>query len=345
MDGKVERGLSPQCTHNARSKCFNCVALEPWDENLLRSKDIKFLSFHSYVRKQQSGVDKGKFLFLEDIDCKIKSGCRDHLPWPKGICTKCQPSAIVLNRQKYRHVDGIVFENHFFVDHFLNYWRQSGCQRIGIMYGYYEPHPDIPLGIRAQVVAIYEPPQNSTPHSVEILEDPREKQVISIAKKLGLQPVGWIFTDLLPKDTRLGTVECLRGSETFFLSAEECIMGAEFQNKFPNPCKLAPSGFFGSKFVTVIATGDQSNQIHFEAYQVSNQCMALVRDDCLVPTVDRPELGYVRESTSEQYVPDVFYMVCFFVSRSSNCLFHFVSFPRKLISMETKSVSWPDLCL
>lgn len=38
--------------------------------------------------------------------------------------------------------------------------------------------------------------------------------------------------------------------------------------------------------------------------------MALVRDDCLVPTLDAPELGYVRESTSEQYVPDVFYKVC-----------------------------------
>ena len=37
--------------------------------------------------------------------------------------------------------------------------------------------------------------------------------------------------------------------------------------------------------------------------------MALVRDDCFVPTLDAPELGYIRESTSEQYVPDVFYKV------------------------------------
>ena len=37
--------------------------------------------------------------------------------------------------------------------------------------------------------------------------------------------------------------------------------------------------------------------------------MALVRDDCLVPTLDAPELGYIRESTPEQYVPDVFYKV------------------------------------
>ena len=45
--------------------------------------------------------------------------------------------------------------------------------------------------------------------------------------------------------------------------------------------------------------------------QVSNQCMALVRDNCLVPTIDDPSLGYVKESSSEQYVPDVFYKVSF----------------------------------
>lgn len=37
--------------------------------------------------------------------------------------------------------------------------------------------------------------------------------------------------------------------------------------------------------------------------------MALVRDDCLVPTIDEPGLGYIRESSSDQYVPDVFYKV------------------------------------
>lgn len=44
-------------------------------------------------------------------------------------------------------------------------------------------------------------------------------------------------------------------------------------------------------------------------YQVSNQCMALVREKCLVPTKDAPELGYVVNSTPEKYVPDVFFKV------------------------------------
>lgn len=56
-------------------------------------------------------------------------------------------------------------------------------------------------------------------------------------------------------------------------------------------------------------SGDKENQIHMEGYQVSAQCMALVRDNCLLPTKDAPELGYVRESTDKQYVPDVFYKV------------------------------------
>lgn len=82
------------------------------------------------------------------------------------------------------------------------------------------------------------------------------------------------------------------------------------QNLYPNICRLSVDGHFGSKFVTVVVTGDASNHIHFEAYQVSNQAMALVRDRILIPTYDAPELGYIRETTKDQFVPEVFYTVC-----------------------------------
>ena len=39
------------------------------------------------------------------------------------------------------------------------------------------------------------------------------------------------------------------------LSAEECIMAAELQSQHPNPCKLSGEGHFGSKFATVVVTG------------------------------------------------------------------------------------------
>lgn len=58
--------------------------------------------------------------------------------------------------------------------------------------------------------------------------------------------------------------------------------------------------------------GDSQNQVHMEGYQVSNQCQALVRDECLVPTKDAPELAYARQSTAEKYIPDVYYKVSAF---------------------------------
>ncbi|EDV92839.1 nuclear protein localization protein 4 homolog isoform X1 [Drosophila grimshawi] len=295
------------CHHNANGRCVHCSPLEPYNENYLKEHNIKHLSFHSYLRKQTSGMDHGKYFVFDDINCRIKPGCREHPPWPKGICSKCQPSAITLNRQTYRHVDNVMFENTKIVERFLNYWRTTGHQRMGYLYGTYEQHTDVPLGIRAKVAAIYEPPQESSRDSINICPDEGADEVDAVAKALGLKKIGWIFTDLITEDASAGTVKQIRGIETHFLTAQECISAGELQNRHPNPCKYATNGTFGSKFVTICVTGDQTKQVHMEGYAVSAQCMALVRDNCLIPTKDAPELGYVRESTDKQYVPDVFY--------------------------------------
>lgn len=50
--------------------------------------------------------------------------------------------------QVYRHVDSVMFENSNIVERFLSYWRSSGYQRMGLLYGNYEEHGDVPLGIR-----------------------------------------------------------------------------------------------------------------------------------------------------------------------------------------------------
>lgn len=52
----------------------------------------------------------------------------------------------VLFLQAYRHVDNVAFENTNLVERFLNYWRITGHQRIGFLYGTYEIHADVPLG-------------------------------------------------------------------------------------------------------------------------------------------------------------------------------------------------------
>ena len=87
-----------------------------------------------------------------------------------------------------------------------------------------------------------------------------------IAKGLNLQCVGWIFTDLVPLNANNGTVRHLRHADTHFLSAHEVITAAHLQNLHPNPCRFSPEGDFGSKFATVIITGDSSNQVPFFMY-------------------------------------------------------------------------------
>lgn len=177
-----------------------------------------------------------------------------------------------------------MFENTTIVERFLNYWRTTGHQRMGFLYGTYEINTDVPLGIRAKVAAIYEPPQESTRDSIKLLDDENAADIEEVAKALGLKKVykrkrfylittvltnashgfitlgfhqvGWIFTDLITDDPAAGTVKQIRGIDTHFLTAQECIMAGELQNRHPNPCKYASNGVFGSKFVTVCVTGE-----------------------------------------------------------------------------------------
>lgn len=295
------------CRHSGRERCINCLPLQPFDAAYLNEHKIKHMSFHAYLRKLTQGVNKGKFAPLENISCRIKTGCPGHKPYPEGICTKCQPSAITLNSQPYRHIDNITFENPSIVDNFLDYWRSTGSQRCGLLYGTHVPHDTIPLGIKANVVAIYEPPQIGSANHLEILPDPNGDSVNQLARDLGLTCVGWIFTDLIAKNTLDGQVEHIRGKDSYFLSAYECVQAGYYQNKYPNICQLSSDGYFGSKFGTICVTGDKDNTIHMEGYQVSNQCMALVRDDCIIPTRDAPELAYIRKSSPTHYVPDVYF--------------------------------------
>jgi len=95
---------------------------------------------------------------------------------------------------------------------------------------------------------------------------------------------------------------------TTFLSAQEIQMAAHYQTLRPNFCaKARPNQVFGSKFVTVCITGNEQGQITSEGYQVTEQGMALIRDDCIVPTKGAANRAYLRHTSREKYIPDVHY--------------------------------------
>ena len=309
MDGKIKQERTSSCNHS-HGACIYCTSKDPYDPEYLKKEGIKFMSFHAYLRKldhEKGSLAKGAT--LDEMNLTIKPGCTTHAPWPEGICSACQPPAITLNRQTYRHVDHITFENGDIVDNFLNFWRVTSHQRAGILYGRYEPFSGVPLGIQAIVTAIYEPPQQGANDSIRLLpdEDGKQARVESVAESLGLTRIGLIFTDLVQKDAA-GTMKHLRNADSYFLSAQECITAAHFQNMYPNITKKSSSQKYGSKQVTLVVTGDSKNQIGMEAYQVSQQCMALARAGVLLPTKDAPELGYVREPKVGPNL-DVFYKV------------------------------------
>jgi len=273
---------------------------DPWDASYLKEKEIKFLSFHSYMRKITSGIDKGKFVSLEKLKTSRKIEEGENTRALSEMAT-----AITLNRQIYRHVDNVCFQNREVMDRFLERWRSTGHQQAGWLFGKYDVHEDVPFGIKCVVFTIYPIPTTNAKNEISLCDDPNEQQILEIAKRMGLERVGWIVTDLVPdKD---GKVKDVRNKDTHYVTAEECIIAGKLQDAHPNPCRLALSGNYGSKFVTVIVTGKDDGTIDFRGYQVSNQGQSLSVDGTIVPTLDAPEYGYTRETTDELYCPDILF--------------------------------------
>ncbi len=322
-DGKIRRSRDVRyCKHSAAGMCARCQPLDPYDAAYLEANGIKHLSFHSYLRKvsPKTGPAGGRVTALEEPSYGVRTDCTRHAPYPAGICSACQPPAITLQRQEFRHVDHVEFDSPTIVEAFIAGWRKEGHQRFGWMYGRYEPHDSaVPLGIKAVVSHIYEPAQESCVDGFRLLDGSdgedgsasfrREKEAMDACAALfSLSTIGMIYTDLVDDGTGKGTVECVRGSDTFFLSSAECIFIATEQMARPSPCRYAPSGRFGSKFVTVVVTGDEAQDGHIGLfpYQVSNALVAMVEGG-LVEASTEPSLMLVRESAPALYVPDVIY--------------------------------------
>ncbi|KAH9853016.1 polyubiquitin-tagged protein recognition complex Npl4 component [Lenzites betulinus] len=321
QEGKIPRGRDSRfCKHGANAMCDYCMPLEPYDAAYHKEHNIKHLSYHAYLQKITPKASSSASVTsilppLNPPSYKVKDPCPTggHQPWPAGICTACQPSAITLQSQPFRMVDHLEIASPDIVDRFLQAWRATGLQRFGWLIGHYEPYPDVPMGIKAVVEAIHEPPQQGEVDGLSLgvpWEDEPRIRALAAQSTTPLQIVGYIFTDLEPTEEDRTKLRYKRHPQSFFLSSLEVLFAAHVQHANPTPSRASFTGAFGSRMVTAVLTGTEEGGIDVSAYQVSEQACAMVDADMIEASVD-PNIVRVKEEDREvgsaRYVPDVFF--------------------------------------
>lgn len=317
--GKIPRQRDTRfCKHAANGMCDYCMPLEPYDAAYHKDHAIKHLSYHAYLAKvtpKPTGSASSTLPPLNSLSYEVKVPCPtgSHPPWPASICTGCQPSSITLQPQSFRMVDHLEIASTDIIERFLQAWRKTGLQRFGWLIGRYEPYDKVPMGVKAVIEAICEPPQQGEVDGLTLgwpwEEEKRIRQISALAST-PLTVVGYIFTDLDPTPEDRTKNIYKRHPQSFYLSSLETIFAATLQKQNPAPSKSSPTGQYSSRLVTAVLTATEEGQVDIAAYQASEQAVAMVEADMIEASVE-PGIVRVKEEErtegSARYVPDVFF--------------------------------------
>ena len=129
--------------------------------------------------------------------------------------------------------------------------------------------------LQVRVDCLYEPPQNCTNETLELLEDPNEEHVEAMARALGLERVGFVFahpSNRNLKDVRFHSNEIMLCAENQLLAGDE---------KMESP------------FVTVKCFRNEENNVEFEAFQMSKQCLEMVAEEALQTDMSKPSTVFL----------------------------------------------------
>eukprot|EP01083_Nonionella_stella_P075428 205065_1 len=282
-----------ECSCSPGQKCLLClnrgpaikVDLKPYHQYL---DDLKKTCQHEQSKTCPFCAPQKLVSYKGDPNCT-----GTHQRWPYGICSRCMPPNAVLRQQKYRHCDGLSFQDNTAAEKFIQIWQTNpGLQRACLMFGTFvdEPTATQNVGaIRCLVQGLYVMPHTPQPLGVELKDDSQQARVLEIAAACGLVPVGWVVTTLP------------RGGDKYhgdmLMSGAEIRQAGRFQWQFRDEWEH-------SKFLTMVIQYNKQGQIEPKVYQVSDQCVAMERDNLLA---DAKDPGYLssRKAKSHECVPSI----------------------------------------
>ncbi|CAA0836643.1 NPL4-like protein 2 [Striga hermonthica] len=163
-----------------------------------------------------------------------------------------------VTRQENPHCELVSFDrdaaNAF--QHYVNETLAFAVKRGGFMYG------TVSESGKVEVDFIYEPPQQGTEENLILLRDPdEEKMVEAIALGLGMRRVGFIFTQTISQDKK-----------DYTMSRVEVLQAAELQAE-------GDLKEWVTAIVKLEVNEDGGADVHFEAFQMSDICVRLFKED------------------------------------------------------------------
>ncbi|CAA0834480.1 NPL4-like protein 1 [Striga hermonthica] len=182
-----------------------------------------------------------------------------------------------VTRQENPHCELVSFDrdtaNAF--QHYVNEILAFAVKRGGFMYGMVSDEGKV------EVDFIYEPPQQGTEENLILLRDPEEEKLVeAIALGLGMRRVGFIFTQTISQDKK-----------DYTMSGTEVLQAAELQAE-------GDLKEWVTAIVKLEVNEDGGADVHFEAFQMSDMCVRLFKEDWFerdVPKDIDPKLSRMKK--------------------------------------------------